>query len=113
MNRSDDGLTEKLKLASCRVVHYAVHGSVLNIYIYIYEYYIFVEIKIVIISAVVEIEIPYHYNSATGWATLVRIPARATYFSLLQNMETGSRTHPTFYVMGNGCSLPRGKVAEL
>jgi len=38
MNRSDDGLTEKLKLASCRVVHCAVHDSVFNTYtIYLLE----------------------------------------------------------------------------
>ena len=56
MNRSDDGLTEKLKLASRRVVHCTGHDSVLN------TYYVFVGIKILLISAVVDAEIPYHYN---------------------------------------------------
>lgn len=35
-----------------------------------------------------------------GWTMRVQIPAEATYFSLLQNVSTGSGAHPTSYPIG-------------
>lgn len=40
-----------------------------------------------------------HSNYAMGWTVLSLNTSRETYFSLLQNNETGSGAHPTSYSM--------------
>jgi hypothetical protein len=54
---------------------------------------------------------------STSWAARARFPVGARDFSLVHSVQTGSRAHPTSYLMGTSGSFPRvvkrlGREAE-
>jgi hypothetical protein len=46
----------------------------------------------------------------TGWTAGVRLPARASDFSLLHSVQNGSGSHPVSNPMATGGSFPGGKA---